>query len=765
MNLEGSKQQDLQNSKLKKLKILSKMSAQSGLFYSTKWLVIIFQLAIYGMLTAQKDSIERRNCQATFIHNEIKIDGKLDESEWQDATVYTDFYQKYPLVIPKANPNTTFKILYDHANIYIGVNCTQKHKNVIQTLKRDQDFFDSDGISILFDPYQNKSAGYLIGCSSTGVQSEAILTSMSLTFEWDAKWTVKTEQHDSGWIAEFKIPFKILKFNTKNVNWGINFVRNLSGISQFHVWNKVPQQFEGTDIGYLGNLEFKELPKSKKTQSNIIPYIKGLYEYPTQEGKAISVGIQTKHSIGTNFNLDLTANPDFSQTELDQQTTNLSRFSIFFPENRTFFIDNSDLFGSYGTGSIKPFFSRTIGLDRNGRTIPIIAGARLTGNINPKLRLGLLNMTTAKTKNTDAANYSAATLYQNLWSRSRVKAIFLNKQNIGDKSEDKYGRNAALEFTYINKDGSILVWSGLSNSFKKYYNHNNYFLLSGIVYNSKHIEAIFDISSVGTNYYTDMGYVLRIDNYDAERDSVIRRGFHQNFQNITYKKYYSEASKFNLAGIYAENFIVFNPDFSFNERRTETGIFLEMKNGNTSNLSLNNEAVNLPYPFKFVNDEQSKNLEAKNYNFSYIDFEYSSSNRNKFNYNLEMSYGGFYNGTKLSTNIGINYRIQPKANFGISYNLDLIKLKEGYGEDQFNRLAIKAEFFLSKKLFFTNFIQYLDQQNRFTFNSKLQWNFAPLSDVFLVFVDDYNTSRFRFGAQNQARNYSIALKLNYWLDL
>jgi hypothetical protein len=130
-----------------------------------------------------------------------------------------------------------------------------------------------------------------------------------------------------------------------------------------------------------------------------------------------------------------------------------------------------------------------------------------------------------------------------------------------------------------------------------------------------------------------------------------------------------------------------------------------------------------------------------------------------------MSYGGFYNGTKLSTNIGINYRIQPKANFGISYNLDLIKLKEGYGEDQFNRLAIKAEFFLSKKLFFTNFIQYLDQQNRFTFNSKLQWNFAPLSDVFLVFVDDYNTSRFRFGAQNQARNYSIALKLNYWLDL
>ena len=278
MKLEGSKQQDLQNSKLKKLKILSKLSAQSGLFYSTKWLVIIFQLAIYGMLTAQKDSIERRNCQATFIHNEIKIDGKLDEPEWQDATVYTDFYQKYPLVIPKANPNTTFKILYDHSNIYIGVHCTQKHKNVIQTLKRDQDFFDSDGISILFDPYQNKSAGYLIGCSSTGVQSEAILTSMSLTFEWDAKWTVKTEQHDSGWIAEFKIPFKILKFNTKNVNWGINFVRNLSGISQFHVWNKVPLQFEGTDIGYLGNLEFKELPKSKKTQSNIIPYIKGLYE-------------------------------------------------------------------------------------------------------------------------------------------------------------------------------------------------------------------------------------------------------------------------------------------------------------------------------------------------------------------------------------------------------------------------------------------------------------------------------------------------------
>ena len=714
---------------------------------------------------SQSDSIDRKFIHSIFTKDKIKVDGIILDEAWKSAEINSQFFQKNPLVLPNAEPKTEFQVLHDHENIYIAVTCYQPFKSIIQTVKRDQDYFDSDGIAILLDPFQNKSSGYLFGVSSSAIQSEAILTSLNVTFEWDAKWYAQTKQYNDRWTAEIQIPFKILKFDTKNKIWGINLARNLTAISQYHTWNKVPQQFQGIDIGFLGLIEFKEIPKSKQILTSLIPYAKSTYRQPTQDEPYFTAGIQTKHNIDTKFNLDLAVNPDFSQTDIDEQVTNLSRFSIFLPENRTFFIDNSDIFGSYGIGSIKPFFSRTIGLDNNGRTIPILAGARLTGNINPKLRMGLMNMTTAKTSEKDLANYSAATLYQNLWSRSRIKAIFLNKQNIGNNSNDNYGRNTAAEFTYIKKDGSIIAWTGFSNSFKKNYNSKNHFLLSGIYYTGKNFETSIDFSSVGTNYYTDMGYVLRIENYDAARDTTIRKGFHQSSQNISYRKYYSEISKFAESGLYLENFIVANSNLSFNERISEIGSYLNLKNGNEMNLNLSQSEVNLPFPYKFVTDENSKNLESKIYSFANLELNFNSAKRNKLSYDFSTAYGGFFNGTKFTTNIGVNYRIQAIANLGLRYDIDYIKLAEGYGEDRFNRLVVKAEFFLTKKIFFTNFLQYVDQINRFTLNSKLQWNFAPLSDLFLVYLDDYNTSIFSFGEGQAGRNYSIALKVNYWLDL
>lgn len=229
-----------------------------------------------------------------------------------------------------------------------------------------------------------------------------------------------------------KIPFKTIRYKYGINNWGINFSRSDQSINEISVWNKVPFNFSVSSLAFTGILVWDTPPKKPGVNISLIPYAIGGINRDNLKDETrwlYKVGGDAKIAITSSLNLDITGNPDFSQVDVDRQVTNLTRFSLFFPEQGQFFLENSDLFARFGFTKICPFFSRRIGLF-NGEKVPIIAGARLSGKINRKVRIGAMNIQTAGSSklNIEAQNYSVGALQWQAFGRSSFGLIFVNRQ-------------------------------------------------------------------------------------------------------------------------------------------------------------------------------------------------------------------------------------------------------------------------------------------------------------------------------------------------
>ncbi|MEM1122222.1 MAG: DUF5916 domain-containing protein [Bacteroidota bacterium] len=414
----------------------------------------------------------------------IKIDGQLDEAVWQSADKVSDFWLSFPVDDEKAKLQTEVKAAYDDNFLYIAAKMTDPNATIIQTLKRDVDFWNGDNIVIVLDPVNQKSNGFMFGVNPYGVQMEGLLTGNtgsrgsrpgtgSMNQDWDNKWYSRASRSAEGWIAEVAIPFKSLRYDETKTTWGINFIRTEASNSTFHVWSQVPVQFRSVDLNYTGALVWDKPPKKAKGNISIIPYISGGavkdFEAATPTDKTLNTGLDAKIAVTSSLNLDVTINPDFSQVEVDEQVTNLTRFNVRLPEKRLFFLENTDIFTDFGNGPARPFFSRRIGLDDDGNAIPILYGLRLTGNATRTLRVGLLNMQTKQTEEFAGQNYTAAAFQQQVFGRSVIKGYVTNRQAYQDQefSGSDYGRNAGLEFNYLSDNNKWQSWAGYSHSFKE----------------------------------------------------------------------------------------------------------------------------------------------------------------------------------------------------------------------------------------------------------------------------------------------------------
>ena len=359
-----------------------------------KNLFITALMLIPVMVSAQvlNQSLPEYQYKIKATQSDIKIDGILDEKVWEECQVASDFWLQAPVDNEKTDTRTEVRMAYSENGLYISATCYDDQDYVIQSLKRDN-FGESDEFSVVIDPINKKANGYAFGVNAMGAQAEALVIPDGADISWDNRWFVATERFDDHWTVEMFIPFKTLRFNVQNLAWGINFARIEPGKNETHVWAPIPRQFEFFDLGYCGKLEWDEIPGQAGANISFIPYT-AFRTNKAADGERdndFEMGGDAKFGLTNSLNLDLTFNPDFSQVEVDRQVTNLTRFSIFFPERRQFFIENNDLF-NFGQGANQPFYSRRIGLDPFGRTVPILYGARLTGNISEKTRVGLFNI-------------------------------------------------------------------------------------------------------------------------------------------------------------------------------------------------------------------------------------------------------------------------------------------------------------------------------------------------------------------------------------
>ena len=542
----------------------------------------------------------------------IKIDGELNDEAWKTAEPATGFWLKYPKDDKKAVSKTEVKLTYDQNFLYIAAVCYDSLPLIAPSLKRDSRIRESDGIGVTLDPMNKKTNGFYFSVTAYNVQADDLLSAgqeSDLNFSWDNKWYSKTKIFPDHYVIEMAIPFKTLRYDKSNTQWGINFIRSERKKNEFHTWTRVPLNFPGPDLGYTGALVWDAAPPAPGTNIAMIPYITGGVKENKEANEKLSgdinAGFDTKVAVTSSLNLDLTVNPDFSQVEVDRQVSNITRFSIFFPERRNFFLENSDLFSAYGIPPIRPFYSRKIGLDNEGHTIPIIAGVRLTGNIAARTRIGIMNMQTKSRGDFAAQNYSAVSVNQQVLKRSVFKTYFLNRTAIEtDKHPiadplDKYGRNLGGEFNFYNENGNVQAWAGYHYSMKKNISTDNGYLNLGTGYFGRKFFSLFNYDNLGTNYYADMGFVQRVENYDAARDTIIRVGY-KSFYNESQFKIFPKKGRLIQIEFNLENSLTLNPDNTFNEFSLNPSFAFDSKNTSTIDFGLAHNSIRLLFPTSFT---------------------------------------------------------------------------------------------------------------------------------------------------------------------
>ncbi len=744
-------------------------------FKDMKVIFTIFSLILLNYnLLAQKIAVE--NFQKEFqIHTAqsdipVKIDGILDDEIWNIAEKKTDFHMKFPTDDGIPACKTEVQLAHDDHFLYVAFTSYDSGKSIIQSLKRDIGHIDNDGVGIILDPQNSHTNGFIFVVNALNAQSEDQLSlgqMEGLTWSWNNKWVSATHRYSNRWTAEMAIPFKSLRYPPGKDLWGVNFLRVDMANNQYSGWTPVPTNFRIYNLSYTGSLIWDKVLATPKKNIVLIPFftsnVQGNHENNLSNKYAASTGLDAKVTLNSSLNLDLTLNPDFSQVEVDQQVTNLTRFSIFLPEKRSFFLENADIFGEYGIpGIITPFYSRKIGLDNGNHPIPIVAGARLSGNLNASTRFGIMNMQTTSKGDYTPENFSAISINKNIFARSVFKIYFLNRQNFQTVKQQKddllnaYGRNAGASVDFFSKDGKWNGWYSFHHSFKQGITTQDNFQDGGFAFNSKKFSSIIDVATVGTNFYTDMGYVQRINNYDALRDTSIRVGFKHLYTSMSFLGYPAN-SIIGRRSLKFETYSVVNPNNTFNETNLTLSYNAEFKSTTSIKSSLMHNEVNLLYPISF---ENAHPLPATHYNYSQVALTYNSDSRKLFSYMLTYTGGQFYNGKINSILASITLRSRPHFNLILQAEFDELQFPSFYGNSQLFLLSPKIEYNFNTKISWTTFMQYNTQANNFNINSRFQYRFKPMSDLYLVYTDNYYTTPFM-----QNKNRAVVLKVNYWLNL
>ncbi len=737
----------------------------------TAFILIFFSLLATINLNAQPNTPHEIHALRT--EQPLMIDGNLDDAAWQKAPIATNFWRSFPNDTAFAKTKTEVRLLFDDKFIYVGIICKDDlpGNTVQQTLKRDFSITNTDCFAIALDPTADKINGFNFTVSPSGVQREGLISNGGVdgvTTIWDQVWQSETQQKDGNWTAELAIPFRSLRYNPSLSTWGINFARQDLKRNEQSTWSPIPRGINVSNLAYEGKLVFEG--KLPPTGANIVlnPYITtGAFVSDYTASSTIkaqyNAGIDAKIGIGNSLNLDLTINPDFSQVEIDRQVTNLDRFNVFFPERRTFFTENADITSFLGNDNARPFFSRSIGLSK-GQSVPIYLGAKLSGKIDAKTRIYTLIVETAADSllKTQGQNYTVAAIQRNVLSNSNITLFAINRQAFDKKFSwqgGDFNRTLGGEFAYVAKDSR---WSG------KAFFHYVFNALEGV--NNPFTSAISlnhagpnwygngNIERVGEGYTPATGFVPRLSQYNADTKKTVQRGFYGSSQTVGYLFFPKnpKSSILYYGPEFAQKLYLTNNLAQISDRNTIFTGFINWRNGNVGKVFYKNNFVSLP----FSSIIGTNTLPKKEYNYSTIGANYTTNARKVIYGSSEVNYGTYYAANYLNYKAELNFRIQPWGAFGINAEQNFLNYSETiYKNEQITLLGARMEFSFNRNLFLTNFLQYNTQAKNFNINSRLQWRFKPMSDLYLVYTDNYQSDVF------SPKSKAIVLKINYWLGL
>ena len=695
----------------------------------------------------------------------IVIDGSAHEAAWQSAEVAGDFWMVLPMDVGRAKVRTDVRMAYDDHNLYLSAICFHGDvpgPYVVESLRRDWSFSNNDNFIFFLDTFNDLTNGYTFGVNAAGAQWDGLLYEGGrANLSWDNKWTSAVRTYEDRYELEIAIPFTSIRYKNGMTEWGVNFSRLDLKTTEKSSWTPIARQFPTASLALTGTLLWDEPPPTHSRNISLIPYALGGIsrdrEANTPRRVRDDIGIDGKLAIGPALNLDVTVNPDYSQVDVDQQVTNLDRYELFFPEKRQFFLENGDQFTNFGYATIRPFFSRRIGLDG----VPIRFGARLSGKLNKDWRLGLMDMQTGALDEAalPAQNFYVFALQRRVFSRSNIGVLLAGKEsaeyrnNTAQPRGPAFNRNIGFEFNLASASNQ---WTGKLLYLKSFSSGDQ---SSGAVYAGN--------LQYSSRRWLINGQVENVDpHYIAEAGYVPRRGFHRALATVGYT-FLPEGGKVLSHGPILTGTGFLDWAGKLSDYTVSLGYTATLKSQDVFTVAAQSDYVRLLAPFDPTNSAREKLGVDSIHHWNSWSTSFNSRPQRAWRYSFSSIYGGYYaKGTRTNLNASVGYRFQPFVSISGAASYNDLRLPQPWGHANFWLVGPRFDVTLTNTLYFTTFVQYNEQQRNMNVNTRVQWRYKPASDLFLVWTDNYLPEYLQPG-QNipglfSVRNRALVLKCAYW---
>ena len=688
-----------------------------------------------------------------FTQEAIEIDGHLNEEAWAGAQVVDDFTQQSPDEGQPISERTEVRMLYDTEKLYIGFECSdsEPEKVVANEMRRDGRLWQNDNVYVMLDTYGDKRQCFFFRTNALGALSDTAVTDggENLNGSWDCIWEASGRRHDKGWTVEMAIPFNQLRFKKNDsMVWGVNFGRNIMKTNETAQWIQVPRSeswpgtyhptYQGKVIGLQG--------VASPSYFDVKPYLLGglarnLDDTVWKRATEGDIGLDMKYGVTSNLTLDLTLNTDFAQVEADQEEVNLTRFDLFFPERREFFLEGSGLFafgagiGDFGPPPLSVFYSRRIGIE-DGKQVRLLGGGKLTGKVGP-YSVGALNMTTAASSETPMTNFSVLRMQRDILSDSTMGFILTNRQNdLGGN----YYRNGGVDLFFRPHDQwrmrAMTVGSWSPDPEERdlaWYLSNNW--------RNEHFRINASYLDIGPDFTSEMGFVNRTD--------IRSLMLNTNYTN-----------QVRTYGI-RETGVLFSAGYLLDHENTPIGwdvgiggdILWDSDDGFSLDFRRSFDHVEEPFTISDVE------IPAGDYEMNQVSLTVFTETSRPLSIFGGVDYADYFNGNRIGFDIDSQWRMTYQLAIETRYQRNWINLP---GADLFttNVIGTRISYALNTRVFTKLYTQWNDDAERASANILINYIYRPGSDFYLVYDQAWATSD---GFDRQ--DWTLLSKFTYLLSL
>ena len=690
--------------------------------------------------TPGETSRERYTLPAVRVDETPRLDGVLDDAVWKKAAVVEEFVQQEPREGAPASERTEVRVMYDSRSLLIAVHAFDDDPSalVATEMRRDADrLLDEDSFALILDTFNDSRNGYMFVTTPLGAKLEqqiseegegnnrAGLVNSNVNRNWDGVWDVATRITDDGWTAEIAIPLTTIRFaDASEQAWGVNFMRNIRRKNEQVFWAPIPKAYTLTRVsmaGALTGLQSLSHGMDLKLKPYVVSGVRDAHpDADTHTTRGLrEFGADVKYGVTGGLNLDLTYNTDFAQVEADEQQVNLTRFSLFFPEKRDFFLENAGQFkmgtgGTFTSTTVETdlFFSRRIGLSDTGQVIPIVGGARLAGKTG-RHNIGILDIQTDRAFNRPGDNFLVARYGADVLKRSRVGAIFVNKETLG--GEAHYNRT-------IGADANLVL--GRNLQVNSYVAKTQTPGLDGK-----------DMAFFGRVAYRDpswnvwLNYLDVQDNFNAEVGFVQRRGVK------TTKAYFSPTPRPGKARIrmLEPMFVLTYITDQQNRMVARTQHFMNafyLDDGSFVNVIYQKDLDVLDAPFQI---QKNVTIPIGTYRFDELMLTYNTNPARRFYERFTYQPMEFYGGTRKTVSGAVGVRASSHLSSELQFSRNDVNLP--YGEFLANLAILRVDYAMSPRATVRSLTQYNSLTHEVTNSVRFNFIYRPGSDLYIVYND------------------------------